>query len=78
MFRTSILASLIFGLTGIAVFAEDARQLTCSGTMIEPSVMSCQRRSKNASARRNKNTSMMVARRPRTGGFFVSHQVWVG
>jgi hypothetical protein len=40
MFRTSILASLIFGLTGIAVFAEDARQLTCSGTMIEPSAMS--------------------------------------
>jgi len=40
MFRTSILASLIFGFTGIAVFAEDARQLTCSGTMIEPSAMS--------------------------------------
>ena len=40
MFRTSILASLIFGLTGIAVFAEDARQLACSGTMIEPSAMS--------------------------------------
>ena len=39
MFRTSILA-LIFGFTGYAVFAEDARQLTCSGTMIEPSAMS--------------------------------------
>ena len=39
MFRISILA-LIFGFTSIAVFAEDARQLTCSGTMIEPSAMS--------------------------------------
>jgi hypothetical protein len=29
-----------FGVTSIAVFAEDARQLTCSGTMIEPSAMS--------------------------------------
>jgi hypothetical protein len=34
------LAPLIFGFTGFAVFAEDARQLTCSGTMIEPSAMS--------------------------------------
>jgi hypothetical protein len=40
MFRISLLASLIFGLTSIAVFAEDARQLTCSGMMIEPSAMS--------------------------------------
>jgi hypothetical protein len=39
MFRIGILA-LIFGFTSIAVFAEDARQLTCSGTMIEPSAMS--------------------------------------
>jgi hypothetical protein len=39
MFRIGILA-LIFGFTSIAVFAEDARQLTCSGTMIEPSSMS--------------------------------------
>jgi hypothetical protein len=39
MFRTSILA-LIFGFTSITVFAEDARQLTCSGMMIEPSAMS--------------------------------------
>ena len=39
MFRTSILA-LIFGFIGISAFAEDARQLTCSGTMIEPSAMS--------------------------------------
>jgi hypothetical protein len=39
MFRISILA-LIFGFTSIAVFAEDARQLKCSGTMIEPSAMS--------------------------------------
>jgi hypothetical protein len=39
MFRTSILA-LIFGFTSITAFAEDARQLTCSGMMIEPSAMS--------------------------------------
>ena len=39
MFRTSILA-LIFGFTSVGVFAEDARQLTCSGTMIEPTAMS--------------------------------------
>ena len=39
MFQTSILA-LIFGFTGVAVFAEDAQQLTCNGTMIEPSAMS--------------------------------------
>jgi hypothetical protein len=38
-FRTSILA-LIFGFTSVGVFAEDARQLTCSGTMIEPTAMS--------------------------------------
>ena len=39
MFRTSIF-SLIFGFTSITVFAGDARQLTCSGMMIEPSAMS--------------------------------------
>jgi hypothetical protein len=39
MFRTSLLA-LIFGFTSVGVFAEDARQLTCSGTMIEPTSMS--------------------------------------
>jgi hypothetical protein len=39
MFRIGILA-LIFGFNSIPVFAEDARQLTCSGTMIEPSAMS--------------------------------------
>jgi hypothetical protein len=39
MFRTIILA-LIFGFTSAAVLAEDALQLTCSGTMIEPSAMS--------------------------------------
>src|SRR5262245_36393407 len=38
MFRTSILA-MIFGFISITVFAEDARQLTCSGTMIEPNAM---------------------------------------
>jgi hypothetical protein len=40
MFRTSTLASLIFGCTSIAAFAEEARQLTCTGMMIEPSAMS--------------------------------------
>jgi len=39
MFRTSILA-LIFGFTSITAFAEDALQLTCNGTMIEPNAMS--------------------------------------
>jgi hypothetical protein len=39
MFRTSVLA-LIFGFTSVAVFAQDSRQLTCNGTMIEPSGMS--------------------------------------
>ena len=39
MFRTSILA-LIFGFASITVFAEDALQLTCNGTMIEPNAMS--------------------------------------
>jgi hypothetical protein len=40
MSRTSIVASLIIVFSGIATFAEEARQLTCSGTMIEPSGMS--------------------------------------
>jgi hypothetical protein len=39
MFRTSILA-LIFALTSVTVFAEDAQQLTCSGMMIEPPALS--------------------------------------
>src|SRR5208283_4438489 len=38
----------------------------------------CQRRSKNASAGRSKNTSAMLAGRPRTGGLFFGHQAWVG
>ena len=38
--RTSILASMITASSNIAVLAEEARQLTCSGTMIEPSAMS--------------------------------------
>jgi len=38
MFRTSILV-MIFGFISITVFAEDARQLTCSGMMIQPSAM---------------------------------------
>jgi hypothetical protein len=37
MFRARILAPLILCFTSVAVFAEDARQFTCSGTMIEPS-----------------------------------------
>ena len=40
MFRTSIMAPLIIAFFSIAAFAEDARQFTCSGTMIEPSAMS--------------------------------------
>ena len=40
MFRTSIMASLLMAFSSIAAFAEDARQLTCTGTMIEPSAMS--------------------------------------
>jgi hypothetical protein len=40
MFRTSIMALLIIAFFSIAAFAEDARQFTCSGTMIEPSAMS--------------------------------------
>ena len=40
MSRTSIVASLIIAFSSIAAFAEEARQLTCSGTMIEPSAMS--------------------------------------
>jgi hypothetical protein len=40
MFRTGILASLVLCFTTVAVFAEDARQLTCSGMMIEPPALS--------------------------------------
>jgi hypothetical protein len=40
MFRTSIAASLITAFSTIAAFAQDARQFTCTGTMIEPSAMS--------------------------------------
>jgi hypothetical protein len=40
MFRTNIVASLIIAFSSIAAFAEESRQLTCSGTMIEPSAMS--------------------------------------
>jgi hypothetical protein len=40
MFRTGILVPLIFGLTSIGALAQDARQLTCTGTMIEPTAMS--------------------------------------
>lgn len=40
MWRTTILPSLIFVFTSIAASAEDAQQLTCTGTMIEPTAMS--------------------------------------
>ena len=40
MFRSSVVASLIIACYSIAAFAQDARQLTCTGTMIEPSAMS--------------------------------------
>jgi|SRR6516164_3522140 len=40
MFRTSITASLVIAIFSIVALAEDARQFTCSGTMIEPSAMS--------------------------------------
>ena len=40
MFRTGILALLIFGFTNVAALAQDTRQFTCTGTMIEPSAMS--------------------------------------
>jgi hypothetical protein len=40
MFRTGILAPVIFSLISTAAFAQDARQFTCTGTMIEPSAMS--------------------------------------
>ena len=40
MFRARILAPLIVCFTSVAVFAEEARQLTCNGAMIEPNAMS--------------------------------------
>jgi hypothetical protein len=40
MFWARILAALLLCFISIAVFAEDARQLTCSGTMIEPPTLS--------------------------------------
>jgi hypothetical protein len=35
-FRTFILLPMVLGYTSIAVCAQDARQMTCTGTMIEP------------------------------------------
>jgi hypothetical protein len=37
MFRTIMLVPIVLGFTTIAVCAEDARHMTCTGTMIEPS-----------------------------------------
>ena len=41
MLRASMFAPMVVGFTtSVAVCAEDARQLTCEGTMIEPAAMS--------------------------------------
>ena len=40
MFRTIMLVPMIIGCTTITVRAEDARQMMCPGTMIEPSAIS--------------------------------------
>ena len=40
MLRTTILAPIICGFPTIAACAEDARQLTCKGSMIEPAGIS--------------------------------------
>jgi hypothetical protein len=39
MVRTSLLALLTFGYTSFAASAEEAKQLTCTGMMIEPIAM---------------------------------------
>ena len=44
----------------------------------DPPWIGCQRHSKNASAGRSKNTSLMLARRPPDPGAFVRHQAWAG
>jgi hypothetical protein len=40
MVRTNMLALLIFGFTSFAASGEEAKQLTCTGMMIEPTAMS--------------------------------------
>jgi hypothetical protein len=40
MIRTSVWVPMILGFTAVAVCAEDAQQLTCNGTMIEPLALS--------------------------------------
>jgi hypothetical protein len=40
MLRASVLASIILRLTIAAVSAEEARQKTCTGSMIEPTAFS--------------------------------------
>ena len=40
MVRTSMLALLIFGFTSFAASGEEAKQLACTGMMIEPTAMS--------------------------------------
>jgi hypothetical protein len=40
MFRISTMAVLIVAFFSIATLAQDARQFTCSGTMIEPTALS--------------------------------------
>src|SRR4029077_4187041 len=48
-----------------------ARMLPPFGNILEKSWIGCQRRSKNASAGRSENTSVMPVRRPRKLGSFV-------
>ena len=40
MFRANVLASLILGLTIAAARAEESQQMTCTGSMIEPTALS--------------------------------------
>jgi hypothetical protein len=57
-------------------FSDDKKAFTAtfSGLVVSP----CQRQSKNASAGRSKNTSVMLAGRPRNWGLLFRHQAWVG
>ena len=64
MLRISVLAPIIFGFTTVAVCAEDARQLTCDGSMIEPAAISeslkpyeCAQNQMLRSARKNPSDS---------------------
>ena len=70
------------GLVGTLILDEDDPRhpndrllLGMKGTMSEMELSVCQRRSKNASASRSKNTSRSRHEGPRTGGFFFSHRL---